>query len=233
MGATTSATNTRRRRHMETPGQTIANPGGGPGCKDAGTAASWCRCAGLEVHNCNRVMPHHRWSCEQSPDHAWQPCPPDHAPANRSRAGEASVRRLARGRTQRGQGRRGLPTAGEAVVGKVDHGATSATPGRPSSAIISPTTNTSGCPGSEQSGATCTRPARSTVACARSASSRPRDEACTPAAQMLVRASMRPPAPSVVAGVAVVAGDVGDRLALGVVGVAGADGVVDAPVLAE
>jgi hypothetical protein len=36
-----------------------------------------------------------------------------------------------------------------------------------------------------------------------------------------------------VAGVAVVAGDVGDRLALGVVGVAGADGVVDAPVLAE
>ena len=79
MGATTSATNTRRRRHMETPGQTIANPGGGPGCKDAGTAASWCRCAGLEVHNCNRVMPHHRWSCEQSPDHAWQPCPPDHA----------------------------------------------------------------------------------------------------------------------------------------------------------
>ncbi len=58
--------------------------------------------------------------------------------------------------------------------------------------IRSPTTNSSGYPGSEQSGSTATRPARSTSAPARSASIRPSGEACTPAAQIFVRASMRP-----------------------------------------
>jgi hypothetical protein len=48
---------------------------------------------------------------------------------------------------------------------------TSASPGGPSSAIRSPTTNTSGCPGSEQSGCTSTRPERSTAAFVRSARS--------------------------------------------------------------
>ena len=71
--------------------------------------------------------------------------------------------------------------------------ATSARPGRPFSAIRSPTTNTSGARAASSPAAPRTRPARSTVAPARAASSRPSGDACTPAAQIFVRASMRPP----------------------------------------
>ena len=74
--------------------------------------------------------------------------------------------------------------------------ATWATPGRPSSAIMSPTTKTSGCPGTVRSGSTCTRPARSRPAPDCSAICRPSGLACTPAAQTLVRASMRLEPPS-------------------------------------
>src|SRR3954467_11734493 len=60
--------------------------------------------------------------------------------------------------------------------------ATSATPGRPFSAIMSPTANTSGCPGNEQSGCTAMRPARSHSAPDASASIRASGAAATPAA---------------------------------------------------
>ena len=57
--------------------------------------------------------------------------------------------------------------------------------------IRSPTTKISGCPGSEQSGST-TRPARSTLAPVAIADhAGPSGDACTPAAQIFVRASMR------------------------------------------
>ena len=59
--------------------------------------------------------------------------------------------------------------------------ATSATPGSPFSDIMSPTTNTSGCSGSVQSGSTSTCPARSVPAPVASASIAPSGEACTPA----------------------------------------------------
>ena len=73
--------------------------------------------------------------------------------------------------------------------------ATSATPGRPSSVAMSPTANTSGCPGSERSGSTAMRPARSTSAPLAAASLAARGDAWTPAAQMAVRASIRDVAP--------------------------------------
>ena len=61
---------------------------------------------------------------------------------------------------------------------------------------MSPTTNTSGKPGSEQSGSTGTRPARSTATPAWSARCLPRVEAATPAAHTIVRASVRVLSPS-------------------------------------
>ena len=66
-----------------------------------------------------------------------------------------------------------------------------ATPGRPLSDTMSPIANTSGCPGSVQSGRTATRAARSVCAPVASASIFASGEACTPAAQILVRAAIR------------------------------------------
>ena len=74
--------------------------------------------------------------------------------------------------------------------------ATWATPGRLSSAIMSPTTNTSGCPGRLRSGLTLTRPARSTSASLCSASCWPSGEALTPAAHTLQRDRIRRSVPS-------------------------------------
>ena len=56
---------------------------------------------------------------------------------------------------------------------------------------MSPIANTSGCPGSEQSGCTAIRPARSHSAPVASASILASGDACTPAAQTLVRAATR------------------------------------------
>jgi len=233
MGATTSATNTRRRRHLETPGQTIANPGGGPGCKDAGTAASWCRCAGLEVHNCNRVMSHHRWSCEQSPT-----TPGSRArlimlrPIEAERArrqcvawheAERSVAKAAEASPQQAKPSSGRSTTGRPPPPRVGRRAPSdlrrrTPPGaRAANSRAPPSRGPRGRRWpvrGRRAAARATRPARLPPRCW-----------CGPRCGR--------PRRSVVAGVAVVAGDVGDRLALGVVGVAGADGVVDAPVLAE
>ena len=70
--------------------------------------------------------------------------------------------------------------------------ATSATPGRSSRcAIRSPTTNTSGWAGSEQSGLTTTRPALSVSAPAASATVAPSPAARVPAAHTLVAAGIR------------------------------------------
>ena len=74
--------------------------------------------------------------------------------------------------------------------------ATSARAGRSSSAIRSPTTNTSGWEAREQSGWTLTRPPLSTSAPARSASVLPRPTALVPAAHTLVAVSMRSVEPS-------------------------------------
>ena len=74
--------------------------------------------------------------------------------------------------------------------------ATSATPGRLLSAIMSPTTNTSGCPGTEQSGSTAMRPARSSSAPVALASSVARGDASTPAAQIVVYVASRVVLPS-------------------------------------
>src|SRR3954453_9653146 len=74
--------------------------------------------------------------------------------------------------------------------------ATCATPGRWSREIMSPTTNTSGCPGSVRSGLTEIRPDRSSAAPVCSDSVRPRPLAWTPAAHTLVTASMRRRVPS-------------------------------------
>ena len=56
---------------------------------------------------------------------------------------------------------------------------------------MSPRASTSGCPGSERSGSTTRRPARSASTPARSASRPASGEAFTPAAQMTVRVGMR------------------------------------------
>ena len=69
--------------------------------------------------------------------------------------------------------------------------ATSATPGSPSRLVMSPTANTSGCPGRVRSGSTSMRPARSTCAPHAAASFPASGEACTPAAQITVRAAIR------------------------------------------
>ena len=69
--------------------------------------------------------------------------------------------------------------------------ATWATPGRWSRLIMSPTTNTSGWPGSVRSGFTEIRPARSTGAPVWSLRTFPSGLACTPAAHTLVVAGMR------------------------------------------
>ena len=61
---------------------------------------------------------------------------------------------------------------------------------------MSPTANTSGCPGRVRSGSTLIRPARSTSAPQASASVPANGDACTPAAQMTVRAAMRSVVPS-------------------------------------
>ena len=61
---------------------------------------------------------------------------------------------------------------------------------------MSPTANTSGCPGRVRSGSTLIRPARSTSAPLASASAPANGEACTPAAQITVRAAMRSVVPS-------------------------------------
>ncbi len=74
--------------------------------------------------------------------------------------------------------------------------ATSATPGSPFSDIMSPTANTSGCPGSEQSGCTAMRPARSHSAPVASASIRASGDAATPAAQIAVRVGILRVVPS-------------------------------------
>ncbi len=74
--------------------------------------------------------------------------------------------------------------------------AISATYGRSPSAIRSPTTNTSGCVGSEQSGLTLTRPALSVSAPAAAARMGPRPAARIPAAQILVAAAIRSLLPS-------------------------------------
>ena len=65
---------------------------------------------------------------------------------------------------------------------------------------MSPIAKTSGWPGRLQSGRTATRPARSVSAPVASASILASGEACTPAAQIFVRAGMRrsPPASSTV-----------------------------------
>ena len=55
---------------------------------------------------------------------------------------------------------------------------------------MSPTANTSGCPGSEQSGSTLIRPARSHSAPDASASIRASGDAATPAAQIFVLAAI-------------------------------------------
>ena len=69
--------------------------------------------------------------------------------------------------------------------------ATWATPGSLFSEIMSPTTCTSGWPGSVRSGSTATRPARSTSAPDCSPRIRPSGLACTPAAQIFVAALIR------------------------------------------
>ena len=74
--------------------------------------------------------------------------------------------------------------------------ATCATPGSLSSDIMSPTTKTSGCPGSVRSGLTRTRPARSMPAPDWSASILPSGLAWTPAAQTLQTESIRRWVPS-------------------------------------
>ena len=76
--------------------------------------------------------------------------------------------------------------------------ATSATPGSRSRLVMSPMANTSGCFGRVQSGRVSIRPARSQTAPDASASRRASGEACTPAAQITVRAAIRsgPPGPS-------------------------------------
>ena len=74
--------------------------------------------------------------------------------------------------------------------------ATGDTPGRPSRVIMSPTTNTSGCPGTVKSGPTKTRPARSSFTPVCAASWTPNGDAATPAAQTLVRDSIRRREPS-------------------------------------
>ena len=61
---------------------------------------------------------------------------------------------------------------------------------------MSPTTNTSGWPGSVRSGLTPIRPARSSGAPDCSASVLPSGLACTPAAQILVTATIRSVRPS-------------------------------------
>ena len=74
--------------------------------------------------------------------------------------------------------------------------ATCATPGRSSRAIMSPTTNTSGWPGSVRSGLTAIRPARSSGAPVCSDRVRASALAWTPAAQILVTALIRSVRPS-------------------------------------
>src|SRR3954469_18616750 len=74
--------------------------------------------------------------------------------------------------------------------------ATWATPGSLFSAIMSPTTCTSGCPGSVRSGCTAMRPARSTSAPDCSPRIRASGLAWTPAAQILVAAVIRRTCPS-------------------------------------
>ena len=68
--------------------------------------------------------------------------------------------------------------------------ATSATPGSLSSVTMSPTTNTSGCPGSVRSGSAAMRPAWSTSAPVAAASCAASGDACTPAAHTTVCAAM-------------------------------------------
>ena len=65
-----------------------------------------------------------------------------------------------------------------------------ATPGSLFSETMSPMANTSGCPGSVQSGFSTTRPAGSVSAPALPASCFASGEACTPAAQIRVRVGM-------------------------------------------
>src|SRR3954463_12616060 len=91
--------------------------------------------------------------------------------------------------------------------------ATCATPGSRSSDIMSPTTCTSGWPGSVRSGCTATRPARSTSAPDCSPSIRARGLACTPAAQILVAASIRRTWPSGVLDLDAVGVHLGDHRA--------------------
>ena len=91
---------------------------------------------------------------------------------------------LPRSRYLKGSGRFALQPAQDRV-GRVQPPcmATSATPGRLLSAIMSPTTNTSGCPGREQSGSTAMRPARSSsapVALASSVGQGRRLDTCSP-----------------------------------------------------
>ncbi|COY44067.1 Uncharacterised protein [Mycobacterium tuberculosis] len=71
-----------------------------------------------------------------------------------------------------------------------------ATPGTPSTAAISPTTNTFGYPGMDRSGSTWTRPARSSSTRDCSARSLPNRLAETPADQTLQADSMRRTVPS-------------------------------------
>lgn len=74
--------------------------------------------------------------------------------------------------------------------------ATWATPGSRSRLIMSPITNTLGCPGRVRSGCTGTRPGRSTSMPDWSASVLPSGLACTPAAHTLQIASTRSVLPS-------------------------------------
>ena len=79
--------------------------------------------------------------------------------------------------------------------------ATSQTPGRLLMDAMSPTANTSGCPGRLRSGSTAILPARSVSAPVASASMPASGEAWTPAAQMTVPHSTRPFSPSGALGV--------------------------------
>ena len=74
--------------------------------------------------------------------------------------------------------------------------ATSATPGRSSSAIMSPIANTSGWPGTVQSSPHQIRPARSQVAPLASREQAGQGRGLHPAAQILVRAEIRSVEPS-------------------------------------
>ena len=83
--------------------------------------------------------------------------------------------------------RRGLPASRAAMTPATylpSCMAGCATPGSLFSETMSPTAKISGCPGTEQSGSTGSRPARSTSTPTFSPSSRASGEACTPAAQI-------------------------------------------------